>query len=138
MCALVTATDAGTALGGTVTRTTASATGTPQCMYFLKNAAGTNVSVTIAVQRAEGDLGGRAGKKAYRYVLKQNKANSGGAKFVKLAGVGTDASYADGSVTNLAFALTKDGRVITLAGTDLTKPGARALGELLVSNIPST
>jgi len=138
VCALAPDADAAAALGGTVTRTTASTSGTPQCMYFLRRADGTSVSVTVAVQRADADLGGRTGKKAYQYVLKQNKAYSGGAKFVKLAGVGTTATYADGSATNLALAATKDGRVITMAGTDLTKRTARALGTLVVANLPAS
>ena len=95
--------ETGTALGGTVTRTSASTSGTPQCMYFLKTADGSSVSVTVAVQRADDDLSGRTGTKAYKYVLKQNKTYSGGAKFVKVPGVGTMASFADGPSTNFLF-----------------------------------
>jgi hypothetical protein len=135
VCALAAEVETGTALGGTVTRPTSSTIGTPQCMYFLRTAAGTTVSVTVAVQRADGDLGGKTGTKAYKYVLKQNKGYSGAAKFVKVPQVGTMASFADGPNTNLMFALTRDGRVITMAGTDLTKQGAQALGQLVVANL---
>lgn len=69
-------------------------------MYFLKNGEGTDGSVTVAVQRAESDLGGTTGRKAYDYVLKQNKAYRGGAKFVKLAGIGKVACYVVASLAS--------------------------------------
>lgn len=136
VCDLLGTAEVGTALGVTVASSSPSTSGTPQCSYTYRDAAGTTTNVVVAVQRAEGDLGGRTGKKAHKYAVKLNKTYAGkGSKFSNVKGVGVAATFADGKATKNLILATKDGRVVTVAGSGLTKASASALGKAVAAQL---
>lgn len=136
VCALLTPAEIEGALGVTVQATSPTTSGTPQCTYLNRSSAGVTTNVLVAVQRTDGDLDGRTGKKAYKYAVKLNKAFAPkGASFSQLKGVGVAATFAEGSATKLLIVATRDGRVFTIAGSDLTRATATTLGKAVATKL---
>jgi hypothetical protein len=136
VCALASGADVGEALDVTVSSTSASELGTPQCSYQYTDSQGARSNVVVAVQRVDRDLGGRTGRRAFAYAVKANKVYAGkGSKFTKVSGVGTRATFADGKATKNLIVGTDDGGVLTVAGSGLDRASALAIAEVVIAGM---
>jgi hypothetical protein len=135
VCALVETTTVEQVLAVTVDVAEPVTGGTPQCSYAYQDSEGTFTNLSLAVMRSEDDLGGRTGKKAFKYAIQQNRLYAPkGTKFKKVKGVGERAVFVEGSALNLMIIGTADGRVVTITGS-LSRNEAAEIGVAAVSGL---
>jgi hypothetical protein len=116
VCKLVGDDVVATAVGAEITEVRPSETGTPQCNWWYQEPGGPSTNVVVAVQRAEDDLDGRAGRDAYEYALELNETYLGEPSFTEVDGIGEAATLVAGSSAQGIVVLAPDGRVVTVFG----------------------
>jgi hypothetical protein len=128
VCALVDRAVVEAALDTVVTGVNPRDASTPQCSYDVE-VDGTITNVLVAVMRADDDLGGRVGPKAFKFAVKLNKLYAGKAKITKVRDLGARATFFDGRSTNLLVVLADDGHVFTIVGGALDLDTVRPVAE---------
>lgn len=132
VCSLISGEDVGKALDFDVTEATPQDGGTPGCIYFYDNGREIN-GVALAVLRPT-DVEDNEGKEAFDYVLELNRVFGAGASEEKVSGVGDQAVFMTGKSNRILIVQDK-ARIITLAGQELTKDGAAAIGKKAAANL---
>jgi hypothetical protein len=126
VCTLVSAEEVGEALDVEITDTQPQNSGTPGCVWYFDN--GKELTgIVLAVLRAE-DVEHNEGKEAYDYVVDLNRVFGAGAAEEKVNGTGDQAIFMAGKNNKILIVQDKK-KVLTLAGPDLTKDGATAIGK---------
>jgi hypothetical protein len=116
VCALIDEERAGAILGVEIREVKESTMSTPQCDWLFKVPDGPVTNVVIAVQRAEGDLRGKAGRAALDHAIERYLAFQAGAEPTPIPDLGEAAVALSGGSIDSVMALAPDGRVVTVSG----------------------
>ena len=132
VCDLVTAEDMGSAVAGEVSKVTPRDLSTPQCSYDFTTAEGDRANLSIAVQRPEDDLGGKAGEAGFEMATSVVIFDT---PYEPLAGVGDKAAISASDGFTQIVVLAGD-QVLTIGGnTPVTKEQVSAAGAMMVAGL---
>ena len=132
VCDLVTAEDMGAAVAGEVSKVTPRDLSTPQCSYDFTTAEGDRANLSIAVQRPEEDLGGKAGEAGFAMATSVVIYDT---PYEPLDGVGDKAAISASDGFTQIVVLAGD-QVLTIGGNvPVTEEQIRAAGAQMVAGL---